>query len=331
MSADRDRRPEPSDATSPAQLGGYRVIRLLGAGGMGQVYLAHDDVLDRPVAIKRLRPDGATRPDRRARFRREARLAARLNHPAVVQLYGVLDGDDGDGLVMEFVAGASLRAYADGRALPIDEVLDIGLQLADGLGYAHDQGIVHRDLKGENVLRTPDGRLKIADFGIAKALAGDAATRSDQTSLTRGNVLGTYRAMAPEQARGDAIDHRADLFAFGVLLYELLAGHNPFLADNDLATLRRVIEAAHAPLRDHRPDVPDGLAALVDHLLQKDPRLRPRHAAEVAEALRQLRGLPAPAPPSALTRPPAAALRAGAVTSATFAPVATHEAPATVD
>jgi serine/threonine-protein kinase len=263
-------------------IGPYQVLKPLGTGGMGEVFLAYDERLDRKVAIKRIRSDASATPERRERFRREARLAAKLNHPAIVQIYDVLTEGDASYIVMEHVEGTNLRRLLDDGPLPPGEVVALGRDVAQGLAEAHRQGIVHRDLKSENILVTPDGRAKIADFGIAKrALAGP-----EEGSLTGdGRVLGTYRAMSPEQARGETVDFRSDLFSLGVLLYEALTGQSPFEADNELAMLSRIVRDRQIPVREVRPEVPAELSFLVDHLLEKDPLARPRSAREVADSL----------------------------------------------
>lgn len=273
-------------AEIPEQIGPYRILQPLGAGGMGEVLLAQDERLDRRVAIKRIRGD-STLSDQRERFRREARLAARLSHSSIVQVHDLLTEGDVDNLVMEYVEGETLRALSVRGPLPVPRVLDLGIQIAQGLREAHRQGIVHRDLKTENVLVTPDGRAKIADFGIAKRLADSW----NEESLTRTDaIVGTYRTMAPEQARGGPVDHRCDLFAFGVLLYELLAGRSPFQAENPLATLDRIVHHRQTPLSEVDPEIPAALSRLVDRLLEKDPALRPHGMGQVLRDLEEIAG-----------------------------------------
>ncbi len=269
-------------ADLPGMIGPYQVLKRLGAGGMGEVFLAYDERLDRKVAIKRIRADVSSTSERRERFRREARLAAKLNHPAIVQIYDVLTAEDASCIVLEHVEGTNLRQLLDDGPLPVEEVVTLARDVAEGLAEAHRQGIVHRDLKTENVLITPEGRAKIADFGIAKrVLMG-----TEEDSLTGdGRVLGTYRAMSPEQARGEEVDFRSDLFSLGVLLYEALTGRSPFEAENELAMLNRIVHERQAPVREVRPEVPEDLSILVDHLLEKDPLGRPRSAREVAQIL----------------------------------------------
>ena len=270
----------------PGQIGPYRILEPLGAGGMGEVLLAHDERLDRRVAIKRIRraPD---RPEHRERFRREARLAARLSHSAIVQVYDLLTEGEIDNLVMEYVEGETLRSLSRRGPVPVSRVLDLGIQVGQGLREAHRNGIIHRDLKTENVLVTRDGRAKITDFGIAKRLADSW----NEESLTRTDaILGTYRTMSPEQARGGPVDHRCDLFAFGVLLYELLAGKSPFQGENPLATLDRIVHHRQIPLSEVDPAIPEELSRVVDRLLEKEPALRPRGMSEVLRDLEEIAG-----------------------------------------
>jgi eukaryotic-like serine/threonine-protein kinase len=262
----------------PQKIGPYRVLQRLGAGGMGEVLLAHDERLDRRVAVKRIRPDAKISPDQRERFRREARVAARLNHSAIVQVYDILEEGDVEHIVMEYVEGTSLRDLASQGPLDLALALRLAREIAGGLDAAHREGVVHRDLKTENVLVTRTGHAKISDFGIAKRLLA-GPPEPDLTGADM--VVGTYRVMSPEQARGEAVDHRSDLFSFGVLLYEILTGRSPFVAENALATLSRILSSAPVPVRTLRPEVPEEISSLIGQLLQKDPILRPRSAGEV--------------------------------------------------
>lgn len=200
----------------------YRIQRLLGEGGMGEVYLAWDQSLDRNVAIKLIRPSRLEDQKSQQRFRREARTAAGLSHPSIVQTYRVIESQDTGGekvdcLVMEHIAGCSLRELIEQERLPLDFAVRIVRQVAEGLEYAHGRGVVHRDLKAENVMLTHDLRAKILDFGLAKRLAaGESSTTGG------GGLVGTLYAMAPEQAAGLPVDHRADLFSLGVLASPVL-------------------------------------------------------------------------------------------------------------
>lgn len=273
--------PHPQSTGNPERIGPYRVIQRLGAGGMGEVLLAHDDRLDRLVAIKRLHDRDAATPQRRERFRREARILARLNHPAIVQIHDVLDQDAHEYLVMEYVEGQTLRERCEAGPITVSEALGIAHEVALGMAAAHDVGIIHRDLKAENVLLTRAGRGKLTDFGIAK-LAGEDRVTAD------GAVIGTFRAMSPEQALGQPIDHRSDLFSFGVLLYEVLADESPFRAATPFLTMQRLVMGELRPIAELMPSIPRDLASLIRQLLAKEPLLRPRDFHEVADALVEL-------------------------------------------
>lgn len=267
----------------PEKLGSYRIERLLATGGMGEVLLAWDEGLDRPVAIKRLRTDGRATPERRERFRREALIAAKLNHPSIVRVYDLLEQNGAQCIVMEYIEGTTLRRALQKGPMPVRLALSLAISLTDALAVAHHKGIIHRDLKTENVMFTSDCRVKITDFGIAKFLLADEA------SLTKSAVLlGTCRAMAPEQALGNQVDRRSDLFSLGVLMYETLTGVSPFDDKNDLLTLRRLTTQAHRPARSVRPEVPKRLSELIDRLLAKSPDDRPSETADVVIELVEL-------------------------------------------
>jgi eukaryotic-like serine/threonine-protein kinase len=267
-----------------ATIGPYRVLRRLGAGGMGEVFLAWDPRLEREVAIKRIRAGTGDDPDRQERFRREARVTAGLNHPAIVQVFDVIAEGDSDHLVMEYVPGRSLRQTIEDAPLTLAQGLAIAADIAEGLAYAHRRGVLHRDLKTENVLVTPEGQAKITDFGIALRFAAGGDER-----LTReGLVVGTYRVMSPEQACGDEVGTHSDLFALGILLYELFTGTSPFLAPTGRETLRRILDHWPPPPLELSPGLPSGLSLLIDELLEKDPALRPGDARPIAERLRAL-------------------------------------------
>jgi tetratricopeptide (TPR) repeat protein/tRNA A-37 threonylcarbamoyl transferase component Bud32 len=246
---------------------------------MGEVYRAYDERLDRWVALKLIRSEHLGKPATRERFRREARAAASLSHPSIVQIHDVVESSESDAIVMELVDGEPLSSRIARGPLPISEAVRLGREIAEGLAAAHAKGLIHRDLKPENVMITAEGRAKILDFGLAKRLEGETALTADQ------RVLGTFRSMSPEQARGLPLDPRSDLFSLGLLLYETLSGRSPFEAGSTLETLTRICTHRQASLREVDPAIPAPLSELVDRLLEKDPSRRPQSAREVAAAL----------------------------------------------
>jgi tetratricopeptide (TPR) repeat protein len=262
---------------------------------MGTVWRAWDERLRRHVAVKRVLRD--TVAQGRERLRREARAAARLNHPAIVHIYDLIEGDAADWIVMELVSGQSLRQLLDqeGR-LEVGRALRLGREIAEGLAEAHARGILHRDLKTANIMVTASDRAKILDFGLAKELHGEGtgSIALDPSLSIPGIVLGTCFAMSPEQVMGHGLDARSDLFSFGSLFYEVLTGSAPFRAEDARASLGRVLHFQPRPLHEVRPDVPRGLSDLVERLLEKEPACRPASAGEILEILTSLA---APQPP----------------------------------
>jgi serine/threonine-protein kinase len=277
--------PDPRPDQLGGQLGRYRILGRLGCGGMGEVFLAEDPALRRGVAIKRIRPGLERDRAFRARLRREAQLAARLSHRAIVQVFDLISHDDVDHMVMEYVPGPSLHALLAGTPMPIAEAVRIAAELADGLVYAHQQGVVHRDLKLENILISIDGQPKIADFGIARHVATVGDGRGPEPLTNDGLVVGTSRAMSPEQIEGRDVDARSDLFSFGVLIYEMVTGASPFATASDAMTLLRVLHERHVSAAARLPAVPRALSELIDHLLEKDPAKRPDDARSVRDRL----------------------------------------------
>ncbi len=287
---------------SEERIGAYRLEKMLGRGGMGEVWQAFDERLHRHVAIKRINARGLEKPQHRERFLREARAVARLNHPAIVQIFDILEGaDDGkDCIVMELVDGETLTQRLSRGALPVAEALNIAAEISEGLGEAHGKGLVHRDLKGANVLlvsATPNPRPKILDFGLARAFRDPAGSEYPADSIEAvaesitddGMILGTAHAMAPEQAQGRRVDHRADFFALGILLYEMLVAHSPFRAESTMATLYRVVQQPAPPMRPIRPELSAKVEAyVVERLLAKKPDDRPQSAAEISADLQKL-------------------------------------------
>ena len=276
---------EQAEGVAPSAIGPYRLARRLGQGGMGEVFLAWDERLGRRVAVKRILRD-TPRPQDRERLRREARAAARLSHPAVVQVYDFVEDATGDAIVLEYVEGRTLRALLAEGVPPIDLTVHLAREIAEGLSAAHAAGLVHRDLKAENVVVTREGHAKILDFGIAKLPESEALT-------AQGMVVGTAHAMSPEQARGGEVDARSDLFSLGILLHELLTGTSPFRGSNSLDALQQVISHVPPPVSSLRPEVPRALSDLVDRLLAKRPEGRPKSAGEVARTLTALAPQPA--------------------------------------
>ena len=263
----------------PRIIGPYTLEKRLGAGGMGEVFQAYDRRLDRRVAVKLIRPARAQDETARERFRREARAAAGLSHPAIVQVFDVVEADSGEAIVMELVDGESLAARLARGPLPAAEAVRLGREIAEGLAAAHDRGLLHRDLKPENVMVTAAGHAKILDFGLAKRLEGEGSLTEDR------RVVGTFKAMSPEQAGGLTLDARSDLFSLGSLLYEMLGGRPPFAGRSELETLTRICTHRQVPLLEVDPAIPPALSGLVDRLLEKEPALRPRSAREVSAAL----------------------------------------------
>jgi serine/threonine-protein kinase len=271
------------------RVGPYLITGPLGAGGMGVVYEAWDERLERSVAIKRVTPDptGAPAdPRRRERLRREARAAGRLSHPAIVQIYDVVETDEADWIVLERVEGPTLAELLRQGPLPLARLLPLAREIAEGLAEAHDRGILHRDLKSENVVVTRSGHAKILDFGLAKRFwpapeAGGGLSRD-------GEIAGTPRAMSPEQANGQALDPRSDLFSLGTLLYEAVTGVSPFLAATPVETLHRVCTHQPPPAAELNPAVPRPLSELIRELLEKDRERRPGDAHQVADRLAAL-------------------------------------------
>ena len=261
-------------------LGHYQVLQLLGHGGFGTVLKAFDEKLHRLVAIKMLSPSLAATSPPRKRFLREARSGAAINHENIVQVYSV-EEHPLPYLVMEYVDGLTLQERMN-REGPFElaEILKIGRQIASGLAAAHGTGLIHRDIKPANILleRGVEQRVKITDFGLARAAADASLTQS-------GAIIGTPLYMSPEQAKGGRLDHRADLFSLGSVLYAMASGHPPFRASETMAILRRVAEDHPRPLQEMVPELPDWLVAIVDKLLAKEPADRFQTAREVADLL----------------------------------------------
>jgi eukaryotic-like serine/threonine-protein kinase len=273
------------------RLGPYEVVGPLGAGGMGEVYLARDTRLGREVALKVLPSETARDPGRLARFEREARALAALNHPNIVTVHAIEEIEGRRVIAMERVAGRPLSALIGPGGLPLARVLDVAVPVADALAAAHERGVVHRDLKPANVMVGDEGRVKVLDFGLAKWVAGSDGVDSAAPTATRsleGAVLGTVPYMAPEQLRGEGVDARSDIFSLGVMLYEMAAGERPFPGATSADLTAAILREEPPPLETARPDLPPRFVRLVARCLEKDPRRRIQSAADLRQQLQDL-------------------------------------------
>ncbi len=273
------------------RLGCYEILALLGAGGMGEVYRARDTRLGRDVAVKML-PDAVARdPDRLARFEREARTVAGLNHPNIVVLHSIEEEAGVRFITMELVDGESLDHYVVPKGLPLSRLLELSIPLAEALVAAHEKGVVHRDLKPANVMVTREGRVKVLDFGLAKlagpgpGFAGRQSPTMESPISVAGQVVGTVPYMAPEQVRGEAVDARTDLFAFGIMMYELASGRRPFPGETFADVGSAILRDRPEPLPSIRADLPRDLGRIVGQCLEKDPRSRLQTALDVRDEL----------------------------------------------
>jgi serine/threonine protein kinase len=277
-----------------ANLDGYEVLGLLGAGGMGEVYRARDSVLKRDVAIKVLLPFVARDPSRLRRFEQEAQAAAALNHANILGVYrfGIFEG--APYLVSEFLVGETLRRQLEQGPMSLRRAIDYGVQIAHGLAAAHNKSIVHRDLKPENLFVTKDGGIKILDFGLAKLVRsqpdGDDSEQTQTSETDPGLLMGTVGYMSPEQVRGETVDHRADIFAFGATLYEMLAGKRAFRYSTRAETMTAILNADPPSISQVARDIPPGLQRIVHRCLEKNPQRRFQSCSDLAFALEALSG-----------------------------------------
>jgi serine/threonine protein kinase len=276
--------------SSGTRLGPYEILTLIGAGGMGEVYRARDPRLGREVAIKVLPVAFSADPDRLRRFEQEARAAAALNHPNILTVHEIGTRDGQSYVVSELLDGQTLRDALGHGALPVKQAIEYATQICLGLAAAHEKGIVHRDLKPENVFVTNDGRIKILDFGLAKlteaAVAGAGATMATRPAETSpGVVMGTIGYMSPEQVRGQAVDHRSDIFSFGSVLYEMVSGVRAFTGDTAADTMSAILGTDPPELTLGRGSISSGLERIVRHCLEKLPRRRFQSATDISFAL----------------------------------------------
>ncbi len=284
----------------------YRIVQKLGQGGMGEVYRATDTRLGRDVALKVLPAEMAAHPDRLERFRREAKALAALDHPGIVTVYSVEEGEPSAGsgqaavhfLTMQLVEGETLDRVIPEGGLPVRRIVEIATALADALAAAHEKGVVHRDLKPANVMVTKDGRVKVLDFGLAKVAGSEARAVVDPAMPTKlqseahtreGMVLGTTPYMSPEQVEGRQLDHRTDIFSLGIVLHEMATGSRPFRGESTVAVLSAILRDAPPALIDVRPDLPGELGRLIGRCLEKDRAQRIQTAKDVGDELEVLR------------------------------------------
>ena len=256
----------------------YKIFEKLGAGGMGVVYKAEDTKLKREVALKFLPRQISASEEERKRFKIEAQAAGALNHPNIATIHAIDDVDDETFIVMEYIDGEELKEKIIGGRLPVDQTIGIATQITNGLQAAHKKGITHRDIKSSNIMITDEGQVKIMDFGLAKLRSGTQVTKS-------GTTLGTVAYMSPEQARGERADHRSDIWSFGVVLYEMLAGKLPFHGDYDPVVIYAIQSVEPQVISEERKGLPPVLEAVVKKALTKDVDARYQHIDEVVNDL----------------------------------------------
>jgi len=269
-------------------LGHYKLLEELGHGGMGTVYKARDLALDRIVVVKVLSPDLMADAEARRRFWREARLASALDHPNICTIYGIEEAEGYSFIVMQYIEGKTLKKLIGGRPLRLEGLLSIALQAADALATAHAQGVIHRDIKSANIMVTERGQVKILDFGLAKLIERSRGVEATAELTQVGATLGTPSYMSPEQARGERVDHRSDIFSFGVVLYEMATGRVPFKGESRVETMHAVIHERARSVRELNPRIPPSLAAIIERAIEKDPNDRYQTMADLLADLRSV-------------------------------------------
>ncbi|MEK7830961.1 MAG: serine/threonine-protein kinase, partial [Acidobacteriota bacterium] len=276
-------------------IGPYRILSKLGKGGMGEVYLAEDTRLRRKVALKLLPAEITNRKDRLHRFKVEAQAASATNHPNIITIYEIGLADEIHFLATEFVEGQTLRKLLTSREPGLGELLDIAIQIAGALAAAHTAGVRHRDIKPENIMVRPDGLVKVLDFGLAKLdepqkiMADSTATTFVDLNTAPGMVMGTAQYMSPEQARGQELDHRTDIFSLGIVLYEMVAGSAPFTGDEVIEVMAAIAHREPVALTKLAPKAPARLEQIVNRALQKDREQRYTTAADLQADLKELK------------------------------------------
>jgi serine/threonine protein kinase len=277
--------------SSGTKFGRYEIRSQLGEGGMGEVYLAEDVQLGRQVAVKFL--PSALMADEQANKRliQEARAAATLDHPNICAVYEVGDAEGRSFIVMQYLDGKTLDSRILNKSLPVKESLAIAIEVADALETAHARGIIHRDIKPSNIMITSRGQAKVMDFGLARLVDGASESEAKTQSLltTPGTILGTVPYMSPEQVKGEKVDVRTDIFSFGVVLYEMLTGHQPFTSRSTAETISAILNEEPPTLSRYAPDLPDDLQRITHKCLEKDRSLRYQSAAEVRVDLQRLK------------------------------------------
>jgi serine/threonine protein kinase len=270
----------------------YRLVEKIGAGGMGVVWKALDTTLDREIALKVLPDDVAADPDRLARFEREAKALAALDHPNIVTIHTVQQAAGVRFITMELVGGAPLTKSIPKGGMPPAELLRVGATLADALEAAHAKGVVHRDLKPANVMVGGDGRVRVLDFGLAKLnrpeADGDATQAVTATATGIGLVVGTLPYMSPEQLKGEEVDHRTDIFSLGVMLYEMATGSHPFPAKSNAERVASILTGTPRPTNEVRDDLPEGLQRVIERSIAKDPTRRFETAGQLRDELQSI-------------------------------------------
>ena len=276
------------------QIGHYQILSRLGEGGMGVVYKARDQHLDRFVAIKVLPPELVADPDRKRRFVQEAKAASALNHPNIITIHDIASDNGTDFIVMEYVQGKTLGQLIPRRGMKLNEVLKYAIQIADALAKAQAAGIIHRDLKPGNIMVDEGGLVKVLDFGLAKLterpqIGEEESTRSIPPWTDEGTILGTASYMSPEQAAGKPVDARSDIFSFGSVLYEMVTGQRAFQGDSKMSTLAAVLNQEPKPASEISRALPHDLEKIITRCLRKDSERRFQHMADLKVALEELK------------------------------------------